>query len=482
MVKRSLSLGQWLEDRAGASTLARVVLFRNVPLGVGVLYTLGFAAAFVFMVQLLTGVVLALYYAPTPDHAYDSVAYIGERVAFGSIVRGLHHWGSSAMVVLVVAHLVVVFTLAAYKRPREVTWLLGIGLLVITLAFSFTGYLLPWDEKAYWATNVGTNMVGTVPFIGDFLLRVARGGTELGASTLTRFYALHTLILPGALFLILAGHVALVIWHGVSVPPSLWNTEREAAERLREAESARGYQVESARYAVFKRAGRPFWPDVIAEDLAVAVVVFVALLILALALGAPLEAPADPTNTSYIPRPEWYFLFLFQLLRYFPGQLEWIGVALLPGIAFLALVLLPFLDRSTERRLSRRPIASTISVLLATGVGFLTTSALLSTPPAVVEERNTRLTAVQIVGRTHYRQFCVSCHGTSGEGSSDGPPLIDVAAVRDTAFMHSYIEEPQRMARSALMPGFIGQMSHQEVEETAQYVKTLSGASGAARS
>jgi ubiquinol-cytochrome c reductase cytochrome b subunit len=475
-VKRPISLGQWLEERAGTSTFARAVFLRNVPLGVGVLYTLGFAAAFVFVVQLLTGIVLALYYAPTPDHAYDSVTFIADRVAFGRVVRGLHHWGSSAMVVLMVAHLVVVYTLAAYKRPREVTWLLGIGLLVVTLAFSFTGYLLPWDEKAYWATSVGTNMAGTVPFVGDFLLRVARGGTELGAATLTRFYAVHTLVLPGALMLLLAGHLALVIRNGVSVPPSLWNAEREAADRLRQQEAVSGYQADAARYAVFKRAGRPFWPDIIAEDLIVATVVFVLLLILALAVGAPLEAPADPTNTSYVPRPEWYFLFLFQLLRYFPGELEWIGVALLPGLAFLALVLVPFLDRSTERRLSHRPIATTISVLLATGVGFLTTTAVLSGPSTAADEGGIRLTAAQVVGRTHYRQFCASCHGPSGEGTADAPPLVETAAVRDAAYIHSYIEEPQRMSRSALMPSFIGQMTHQEVEETAQYVKTFASA------
>jgi ubiquinol-cytochrome c reductase cytochrome b subunit len=469
---KSASLSQWLEERAGTSTLLRVIFQRNIPLGVGVFYTLGFAAAFVFLLQVATGVVLALYYAPTPDHAYESVAYVNNDVTFGRVVRGLHHWGSSAMVVLVVAHLIVVFTLAAYKRPREVTWLLGVGLLVLTLAFAFTGYLLPWDEKAYWATSVGTNMIGTVPFVGQFLIRVARGGSELGAASLTRFYAVHTLILPGVLTALLAAHVALVIKHGVSVPPTLWHEKWHLLGRLSVPEQSA--EDEAARYAAFKQAGRPFWPDVIVEDMALGVVVFLALVILTLAVGAPLEAQADPTNTSYIPRPEWYFLFLFQLLRYFPGQLEWVGVVILPLLAVLALILLPFLDRGRERRLERRPVAALVAVVLAAGVAYLTTAAVLTTPPTSAEERGVQLTGMQILGRTNYRQYCASCHGEMGEGTRNGPSLVGLARRHDANYIHSYVEDPQRLYRQALMPGFLDQLSHQQVEEIAQYVLTFS--------
>lgn len=472
---RPNALASWLEERAGTGSFLRAVFFRNVPLGVGVLYTLGFAAAFVFVLQAATGIILGLYYAPTPDHAHESVVYITERVAFGNIVRGLHHWGSSAMVVLVGAHLVVVYTLAAYKRPREVTWFLGVGLLVITLAFSFTGYLLPWDEKAYWATAVGTNMAGTVPFVGEFLLKVVRGGSELGAAALARFYGVHVLLLPAAMVLLLVGHVALVIWHGVSVPPGRWNEERAATEELLHAEAERGYERDRARYAVFKQAGRPFWPDIILEDLVIATIVFAALLILAVARGAPLEAPADPTNADYIPRPEWYFMFLFELLKYFPGRLEWLGVVLLPLAAFLALLFLPLLDRGPERRLTHRRTARTVAVLLATGISFLTTSAFLSTPPGAVEEGGRMLTAAQILGRTQYRQYCSDCHGVRGEGTPRGAPLQDIARQRDANFVHNYIENPQRMARTALMPGFLNPLSHTEVEQVTQYVLLFTG-------
>jgi menaquinol-cytochrome c reductase cytochrome b/c subunit len=274
---------------------------------------------------------------------------------------------------------------------------------------------------------------------------------------------------------IVLGHIALVIWHGVSVPPSLWNAERDAAQRLRERESADAYDPEAARYATFKREGRPFWPDVIFEDLIVATIVFLALLALTLALGIPLESRADPSDTSYIPRPEWYFLFLFQLLRYFPGQLEWVGVVVLPLLAFAALLLLPLLDRGPERRLSRRPVATTVATLLAAGIGFLTTSAFLTTPTGAVQERGQTLTAAQLLGRTTYRQYCADCHGANGEGSAQAPSLQGIAQRRDANFVHNYIEDPQRIGRGALMPAFSNQLSHQQVEEVTQYVLTFPG-------
>jgi ubiquinol-cytochrome c reductase cytochrome b subunit len=459
---------RWLDERVGLGPLVRVLFLRNVPLGVGVLYTLGFAAAFCFALQASTGVILALYYAPTPDHAYDSVTYLST-LPFGSFVRGLHHWGASAMVVLVLLHLVVVFSLAAYRRPREGTWLMGVALLLLTLGFGFTGYLLPWDEKAYWATNVGTNMAGTTPLVGESLLRVVRGGTELGAAALTRFYAVHVLILPALLGAFLAAHVALVIWHGVSVPPSLWD-DAAAADIAGGGAPA---QEAADRYGAFKQRGRPFWPNVIFEDLVIALVVFIILAALAATQGAPLEAQADPTDSSYVPRPEWYFLFLYQLLRYIPGQWEWIGIVGVPLLAVAGLLALPILDRGEARRLQSRPVAAGGLVLFAVGIGFLTSAAVLGTPPSHVEERGVPLTTAQILGRTHYRQYCAGCHGANGEGTPQGPALTEVGQRQDADFIHSYIENPQRVRRDALMPGFLADLGHQQVEEVAQYVLTM---------
>lgn len=209
----------WIDERAELTRTFSPLLFRQIPRGVGWWYTFGSATLFVFVLQAVTGIFLAMYYSPSPDHAYDSVEYVSNEVVMGSFVRGLHHWGASAMVVLVVLHLLRIVVMAAYKYPRELTWFVGVFLLLLTMGFGFTGYLLPWDEKAYWATTVGTNMAGTVPLVGGWMLKLLRGGSELGAVTLTRFYALHVLVLPVVTGAFLAAHLYLVVKQGISAPP-----------------------------------------------------------------------------------------------------------------------------------------------------------------------------------------------------------------------------------------------------------------------
>ncbi|HEX9016123.1 MAG TPA: cytochrome b N-terminal domain-containing protein [Chloroflexota bacterium] len=213
------ALYEWLDSRADLTRTFSPLLFRKIPKGVGWWYTFGSATLFTFVLQAVTGAFLAMYYSPSPDHAYDSVQYVTNEAIMGSFIRGLHHWGASAMVVLVVLHMLRVVIMAAYKYPRELTWLLGVGLLIVTMGFGFTGYLLPWDEKAYWATTVGTNMAGTIPLVGGWLLRLVRGGADLGAVTLTRFFSLHVLFLPALAGAIIAGHLFLVVKLGISAPP-----------------------------------------------------------------------------------------------------------------------------------------------------------------------------------------------------------------------------------------------------------------------
>ena len=212
----------WLVERTGLDKVWQALFDRHIPEARGPaawLYTLGSAALFVFIVQAITGALLAMNYVPSPDHAYDSVRFINEQVVMGHFIRGLHHWGASVMVVLVVLHLLRVYFMGAYKYPREVTWLAGIVLLLLVMGFSFTGYLLPWDQKAYWATTVGTNIAAQTPVIGPYIAKVLKGGDELGATTLTRFYALHVLVLPMVIILFIALHIFLVVWHGISEPP-----------------------------------------------------------------------------------------------------------------------------------------------------------------------------------------------------------------------------------------------------------------------
>jgi len=349
---------RWLDDRVDIAELRRTLLDRKMPAGLTWSHTLGSATLTVFAVQVVTGIVLAMYYAPSPDHAYDSIRYIERTVASGALLRGVHHWGASAMVVLVCAHMVRVFTMGAYKYPRELNWLLGVFLLFVVLGFGFTGYLLPWDQKAYWATQVGTNIAGTTPLVGGVLLELLRGGGQLGAATLTRFYSVHVLVLPLAIGVVILLHLALVVRQGIASPPA--ELERGAPPRTSDGAYARFYRETSAES---KARGVPFWPDVIAKDIVVAAGVVALLVVLASLQGAGLESPADPTDTAYVPRPEWYFLPFFQLLKLVPGALESFIAVGVPSLIALALLLLPFFDRGSVRSLTRRPLA-----LLSLGV------------------------------------------------------------------------------------------------------------------
>jgi quinol-cytochrome oxidoreductase complex cytochrome b subunit len=209
---------EWLDQRLGWRTIWNSIFLRKVP-KVNWLFTFGSATLFLSVNQAITGILLTIYYAPTPDHAYDSIQYITTQVPAGWLIRGLHHWGASAMVLMTVLHMVRVIYHGAYKFPREVTWFTGVALLLIVVAFGFTGYLLPWDQKAFWATTVGTRIIEVTPVIGNFLLRIMRGGDELTAVTLARFFGAHVWFLPAALALLIGVHMYLVVRIGISAVP-----------------------------------------------------------------------------------------------------------------------------------------------------------------------------------------------------------------------------------------------------------------------
>ena len=208
----------WMDERLGLTTMYNVVLDRNVP-KVNWWYTLGSASLFLFVLQGITGMFLAVYYVPSPKDAYASIQYIMNDVTFGWLIRGIHHWGATLMVIFVFIHMLRTFYYAAYKYPREITWLTGVVLLLATLGMGFTGYLLPWNQRSYWATTVGTEIAGTVPFVGEFILRILRGGADLSAVTLARFFAVHIWFLPAIIAAMIGTHIYLVIRIGISSVP-----------------------------------------------------------------------------------------------------------------------------------------------------------------------------------------------------------------------------------------------------------------------
>jgi ubiquinol-cytochrome c reductase cytochrome b subunit len=255
------------------------------------------------------------------------------------------------MIVVVVLHMTQVFLYGAYKKPREATWMAGVALLLVTLAYGLTGYLLPWDNRAYWGTVVATGIAGQAPVLGPYLTRLLGGGGAVGVVTFARFYGLHVLLLPPATAFLIALHVFLVRKHGVAPAPGDENLPR-----------------------------KQFYPGQVFKDTVAIFIAFAILFTMAVSVRVPLEQLADPADTSYVPRPEWYFLFLFQTLKLFTGPLEVVGSVVLPGMAILALILVPFLDRGRMVKVTRRTVAFTFVTLAAIGWTGLTATALITTP------------------------------------------------------------------------------------------------------
>jgi ubiquinol-cytochrome c reductase cytochrome b subunit len=381
-------LGDWLEDRAGARSAARWALDEPVPGGARFAYVFGSTLLVLVLAQVATGFGLALYYSPSEASAWSSVFWIQTQVTLGWLLRGLHHHGASVAIVVAGLHLGQTLLFGAYRKPRELTWMVGVLLLLLLLAFALTGYLLPWDQRGYWATRVATSMAGTVPVVGGHLERVAQGGEGYGTLTLTRFYALHAVLLP-LLFLGLVGvHVALFRRRGVTPSPA----------------------GEAARAGPAQRVDR-FWPHQAARDALVAAAAL--LVVLALSVrghGAPLEAPADP-SLAPLPRPEWYFLGLFQLQKVFQGPLEPVGTFVLPGLATAALLLLPFLDRARGRSFRERRAVLAVAATGALAYAGLTVAAVVG------DARDTRVAAARVEAeRTAARAKELAARGIPPEG------------------------------------------------------------------
>lgn len=473
---------RWLDDRLDVTGVRRALLDRPMPGGLTWWHTLGSATLAVFTVQIVTGIVLAMYYSPSPDHAYDSIRFLEHSVMSGSTLRGLHHWGASAMVILVLAHMIRVFSMGAYKYPREANWVLGVGLFFVVMGFGFTGYLLPWDQKAYWATQVGTNIAGTTPIIGATLVKLLRGGSQLGAATLARFYALHVLVLPLSLASIVFLHLALVVRQGIA--PRTAVLEDDAPSRTDDPAYAAYYEK---KYKASKGAGVPFWPNIIAKDLIVATGVILVLLLLAHFTGAGLEPPADPTDTAYVPRPEWYFLPFYQLLKLVPGSMEAAVAAGLPAVLVLVLLMLPFFDKRSMRSLAHRPAARFALFGVLGASAFLIGASVRDEPPPVPPEVGRPLNSVERAGRALFKaQQCGSCHAVTGISMPDknadipdAPDLTDIGLHHSASWMHTFLEDPSRLHADSKMPAFgPPTLTHEEIEEISQYLASLRGPNG----
>ena len=417
----------WVEDRTGLQTAIAHFLFEDIPASTGWPEVFGSVALFLFLLQSVTGILLALNYAPTTGDAYTSVSFIVREVAGGRLVRGLHHWGASLMIIVLFVHMAQVFIFGAFKKPREATWIAGVVLLLLTLCFGLTGYLLPWDNKAYWGTMVTTKIMAGLPVVGPTLIRLAGATGGLGVITFSRFYTLHTLILPASSIALILIHVYLVRRHGITPGPSAPGAKQQ------------------------------FYPKQLFRDFSAVFVTFLCLFLAACLLDVPLERMADPTDTTYVPRPEWYFLFLFQLLKLFPGRLELIATTVLPSLAILALLSLPFLQRANSAILNKRSQSALVVALVFTVWITLTGVAAWTTPDTLgkhlVSAQATewaRIPPEVIAGAGYFWSLqCGSCHDLISGLPKPGPTLGVTGIQHPREWLLQHFSDPSQPGADA---------------------------------
>lgn len=459
--------GRWIGLRFELEDSVGAVLTHPVPAAlagpVGWWYVFGSATLAIFIVQVVTGVGLAMTYVPAPNSAYDSLQFISNEAVLGRVVRGMHYFGAGAMVVLVLVHMTQVFLFGSYKFPREANWMSGSLLLLTTLAMAFTGQLLRWDQDAFWSIVVAAEQAARTPILGGFLATFVVAGQNVGGATLTRFYATHVFLIPAAIFGLLGIHLYLVIKRGISEPPV-------AGERV----DPRTY---IARYRQLLTQGIPFFPDAAVRDAVVSFVAVVSVIVLAVIAGAPmLGKPPDPTIIVADPRPDWYFLGYFALLAIIPKGLESLVIIGLPALAFGFLFVLPLVRPRGERHLARRPMA-----VAAVGLGVMLYGSLtlagIASPWVPVSTQGASLPPGVLAGlspteasgaRLFVQRDCFACHQIGGAGGRRGPDLSAVGALLSREQLVTTILNGKGQA----MPSFAGALSP---DELADLVAFLSG-------
>jgi len=434
--------GAWLDARLPVLQFVASFLAERIPGGARWAYVFGSICLALLAVQFVTGVAIALFYVPAPNAALASIVYLSTHVTFGRIVLGIHHWSANIFVGVILVHVAQTFLYGAYKKPRELVWLSGVVLLLLIQGFHFTGFVLPWDQKGYWATEVATAIMQTAPLVGEMVLRVVRGGEDLGALTLSHFYAVHVLVLPAAAVLFTLLHLVSMRWTG---PAGSWRPATAAAEE------------------------KGFFPHQVFKDAVAVMIVLVVIVGLAAFDYAPPAYVADPTDPSVVPRPEWNFLFLFQIQHYFPGWLEWVGTLVVPALLVGFLLVVPFVDRRSERNPLRR-------MWVVIGGGAIAVSIVILTALGVASDRATWAFATRPVVRTGARLYaeneCASCHKIRGEGARSGPDLSFIGQKRDLDWLRTYVRDPERLNPSTAMPPHKG-LSERDVDAIAAYLHSL---------
>jgi ubiquinol-cytochrome c reductase cytochrome b subunit len=420
------AVGEWFDRRLQLAAPIREAAEHPVPRNTASWwYVFGSAALTVFLLQLATGILLALVYVPSAAEAWNSLQALNYEVALGWFIRALHGWGSNFMVAIVLIHMVQVFLFGAYKFPRELTWIIGVFLLLMTLGMAFTGQVLRFDQDAYWGLGIGASIASRVPVLGPAVVKLMLGGPIIAGATLSRFFAVHVFLIPGLLIAFVALHVLMVLTLGINEWPMPGRVVRRAT-----------YLEEY--HALTKRDGTPFFPYAIWKDLVFAGCVLLAVAACALVFGpfGPTGKP-DPTIIQTVPKPDYFFLWLYALLSLLPPSLETPALLIGPVVAIIALILLPFLSGEGEKSWRRRPIAVLTVLLIALTLGTFTRLAQVApwSPRMNAwsgEPVPLRLlhgtTALERQGALVFQaKQCRNCHALDQRGGERGPALDSVA-------------------------------------------------------
>jgi ubiquinol-cytochrome c reductase cytochrome b subunit len=425
-------VGDWFDARLQLGRTIRETMAHPVPRETASwAYVFGSAALTVFALQLVTGILLALVYVPSAAEAWNSLNLLNHQVAAGWFIRALHGWGSNFMIAIVLIHMTQVFLFGAYKFPRELTWIIGVLLLLVTLGMAFTGQVLRFDQDAYWGLGIGASIASRVPVLGPWLVTLLLGGPIIAGATLSRFFALHVFVIPGLLIAFVAVHVLLVLTMGVNEWPMPGRIVRRAT-----------YLREYHAMTHDNGQGVPFVPYAVWKDLVFSGFVLLAIAACAVLLGpfGP-SGPPDPRIIQTSPHPDFFFWWLYALLSYLPPSAETPILLIVPAIVIIALLALPFVAGEGEKSWRRRPIAVLLLLLTAVTLGTLTQlgsytpwSPIMDAwssvpiPSAYVKGR----TAVERTGALVFQaKQCHNCHALDGHGGERGPAL-DRVAVRLT--------------------------------------------------
>lgn len=454
---------KWLEDRFGVIPIRENVLDRPVPKAPWY-FGDGAALALLLVVLIVTGIIMALNYSASPDTAYESVRHLTEEQWLGWFIRALHYWAAGFMVVIIFLHMCRQILLGGYKFPREGTWLIGVLLFFAVLLMSYTGYLLRWDARALYGLKVSLHMLHNVPLVGEHLVVIAQGGTEVGARTLSRIFAIHVVIVPMLILFLVGWHLYLVILHGVT-------TNRERKQPVHTADEQRKLYQEQASS---EQHGEKFHPGTSTKSGLMAVTICLIVIVVAFAAGpATLMTRADLVHRVF-PAEEWWFWWYSGLIALLPPRIAPTVVVVLPIAIFIVLIALPFVDRGPRRGLLRRPVAIAVVLIVLIALIALTDhrrrspwTAWPSTELPPIPE-NVTLAPEAREGHILFSQLgCNTCHSISGHGWQFGPDLARIPEVRSRAEMKEYILSPPD---GIAMPSYEGRISEAELGHLLDFI------------